>query len=234
MKNLIFNLQLFDGTPGDPPSGGGGGDSGGGNSTTKPTIRSAAETITSAGTYNNQTYTSTNSDENAVLISTTATVTLNDATVKKSGDTAATGTDADKYTIEAAKDANGNALNTFKIIIDKAKIKVDEYEAAAPSTAAPAPAAEEKPVPAPVKKPSAEQKTAPEAAGESVNAPMPGIIVKVNVANGQAVKAGDVLVVLEAMKMENEIAATTNGTVKSVLATEGLQVATGDPLAVIE
>ena len=70
-------------------------------------------------------------------------------------------------------------------------------------------------------------------AGEPVNAPMPGNILKVNVTSGQAVKAGDVLCVLEAMKMENEIMAPKDGTVTQVLVSKGANVDTGAPLVVI-
>ena len=70
-------------------------------------------------------------------------------------------------------------------------------------------------------------------AGEAVSAPMPGAIVKVLVSQGQAVKAGDVLCVLEAMKMENDITAPKAGTVTQVVATKGASVSTGDPLVII-
>ena len=62
---------------------------------------------------------------------------------------------------------------------------------------------------------------------------MPGTILKVNVQNGQAVKAGQVLVVLEAMKMENEIMAPKDGTVTAVAVQKGASVDTGAPLVFI-
>ena len=69
--------------------------------------------------------------------------------------------------------------------------------------------------------------------GECVASPMPGNILKVNVVPGQTVKEGDVLVILEAMKMENEILAPKNGTVTQVAVTKGATVETGAPLVFI-
>ena len=74
---------------------------------------------------------------------------------------------------------------------------------------------------------------APVAGGEKINAPMPGNILEVKVATGASVKKGDVLIILEAMKMENEIMAPCDGTVKQVLVNKGATVNSGDPLVVI-
>ena len=123
---------------------------------------------------------------------------------------------------------------TYEVEVEAGKaMLLSEYEAAAPS----APAA---PVAAPVTAPAAPAApvapAAPAAvtgAGEAVNAPMPGTILKVNVTQGQAVKEGDVLCVLEAMKMENDIIAPKSGTVTQVVAAKGASVSTGDPLIVI-
>ena len=109
---------------------------------------------------------------------------------------------------------------------------LDEYEAVAP--AAPAPVAAPAPAAAPVAAAAAPVAAAVvTGAGEAVNAPMPGTIVKVNVAQGQTVKAGDVLCVLEAMKMENDITAPKDGTVSQVVIAKGATVSSGDPLVVI-
>ncbi|WPX08536.1 biotin/lipoyl-containing protein [Anaerocellum danielii] len=70
--------------------------------------------------------------------------------------------------------------------------------------------------------------------GIKVSAPMPGKILSVNVQEGQKVKRGDVLFILEAMKMENEIMAPEDGTVEKVLVSKGSQVASGDILAILK
>ena len=74
---------------------------------------------------------------------------------------------------------------------------------------------------------------APTASGTQVKAPMPGTILAVKASAGQAVKAGDVIVVLEAMKMENDIVAPCDGTVKEIVVTKGTTVNTDDVLAII-
>lgn len=71
------------------------------------------------------------------------------------------------------------------------------------------------------------------AGGEKIAAPMPGTILSVNVQNGSAVKKGDILFILEAMKMENEIMAPCDGTVASVSVTKGAAVDSGALLCVI-
>ena len=100
---------------------------------------------------------------------------------------------------------NGNVYEITLEVIDKADIKA----APAAPVAAAAPAA-------------------PVAAGATtITAPMPGTILKVNVQNGATVKKGDVLMVLEAMKMENEIMAPADGTVASVNVAQGASVEAG-------
>ena len=115
---------------------------------------------------------------------------------------------------------------TYEVEVEAGKaMLLDEYEAIVPTAAPAAPAA----APAPVAAPAA----AAPVAGDAVTAPMPGNILKVNVTAGQAVKEGDVLVVLEAMKMENEILAPKACTVKQVLVSKGSTVDTGATLVVL-
>ena len=104
---------------------------------------------------------------------------------------------------------NGNVYEITLEVIDKSEIKAQPAPAAAPAAA---PAVQ---------------------GAQSVTAPMPGTILKVNVSNGQAVKKGDVLMVLEAMKMENEIMAPCDATVSSVNVANGASVETGTVLCTL-
>ena len=117
---------------------------------------------------------------------------------------------------------------TYEVEVEAGQaMLVDEYEAYAPAPAA---------VPAPVAAaPAAASVSAAPAlaAGEVVKSPMPGNILKINVTVGQKVNEGDTLLVLEAMKMENEIAAPRAGTVAQIIVSKGTVVETGAPLVVI-
>lgn len=119
---------------------------------------------------------------------------------------------------------------TYEVEVEKGKaILLDEYEALAPAPAA-APVAA-----APAAAPVAAAPAAPVnlAAGETVAAPMPGNILRIDVNQGDVVKAGQILVILEAMKMENEIVAPKDGTIAQVVTSKGAVVETGTPLVII-
>ena len=126
---------------------------------------------------------------------------------------------------------------TYEVEVEAGKaMLVDEYEAYAPAPAASAPAS----APAAAAAPAAPAaSTAPaaapavQAAGETITAPMPGNILRIEVTNGAAVKAGQILIVLEAMKMENEILAPRDGTVAQIIVQKGSTVETGSPLVVL-
>ena len=119
---------------------------------------------------------------------------------------------------------------TYEVEVEHGKaMLLDEYEAIAPAPVAAAPVAA-----APVAAaPAAAAAPAVTGAGDAVTAPMPGNILKVNVNVGDKVKEGQVLVVLEAMKMENEIMAPKDGTVTQVVVSKGSTVDTGAPLVVL-
>lgn len=120
---------------------------------------------------------------------------------------------------------------TYEVEVERGEaILLDEYDALVPTApAAPAPVAA--PVAAAAPAPAAP--AAPVAAGTVVAAPLPGNILAINVKEGDAVKAGDVLVLIEAMKMENEVVAPSDGVVKQIAVSKGAVVATGDTLLVI-
>ncbi len=115
----------------------------------------------------------------------------------------------------------------YEVEVEKGEAVIQaEYEAALPQ-ATPVAATQEV-VAAPSVAPVA---TAPASAGaNSVTAPMPGTINAVKVTSGQQVKKGDVLFILEAMKMENEIYADKDGKVGQVFVQKGASVSTGSPL----
>ena len=117
---------------------------------------------------------------------------------------------------------------TYEVEVERGEaMLLDEYEAAMPAPAAPAPAST-----APAAAPTAPASPSA-AAGTVVPAPLPGTVLDIRVREGEAVKAGQVLLLIEAMKMENEVAAPADGTVKQLAVTKGQTVATGDTLLVL-
>ena len=108
----------------------------------------------------------------------------------------------------------------YEVVVEEADINAKFTKAETPKAAPAAPAAA----------PKAAAPKAASAGATAVNAPLPGNILKVKATQGSAVKKGDLLCVLEAMKMENEILAPADGTVTAVYAKEGTSVNTGDVL----
>ena len=137
----------------------------------------------------------------------------------------------------AIAEESGMSPNSFRITNVSA---APAAPVAAAPVAAPAPAPAAAPAPAPAPAPAAEAAPAPAAApvsvgaGETpVNSPMPGSIFKIECTVGQSVKAGDVLIVLEAMKMEIEVSAPVDGTVKAIAVSTGATVNTDDLLVTL-
>ncbi len=140
-------------------------------------------------------------------------------------------------------------MKTFKVTVDSQTytVKVEEIADnsnqgagnAAPNPGSQAVAAT--PKPAPKKETPATEQKQEEAAkpapstgeGYTLKAPMPGSVLEIKVSAGDSVKDGDVLLVLEAMKMENELTASQPGTVSEVLVKKGDSVNSGDPLVVL-
>ena len=131
-------------------------------------------------------------------------------------------------------------MKKFNITVNGKTYEVEVEEvggavAAAPRVSAPAPVA----APTPAKAAASASAPAPKAAtpppvgAEVISAPMPGKIMNIKVQAGQVVKAGDLILTLEAMKMENEIFCGAAGTVKEVRVSEGAAVNPGDVLVVI-
>ena len=114
-------------------------------------------------------------------------------------------------------------MNNYKVNVNGTAYEVEIEEMSGAPAAAPVAAA-----------PAAAPAPAASGAGESITSPMPGNILAVNVAAGDAVKKGQVLMVLEAMKMENEIMAPRDGKVASVAVAKGAAVESGALLCTIQ
>ena len=120
-------------------------------------------------------------------------------------------------TVKAVSVSEGQSVNQGDVLIEF------QADAVAAPVAAPAPKA----APAPVAAPA--PKAAP-AGANAVTAPLPGTITQILVKVGQQIKAGDTVVMMEAMKMENSITAEYDGTVKAILVQQGAQVQSGEAL----
>ena len=129
-------------------------------------------------------------------------------------------------------------MKRFQVVVNGNSYEVEVEELAAGVSASPVAPTNAPPV-APAAPAAAAPKakaatSAPESAGANkVTAPMPGKIVNVSVAAGQAIKEGDIVCILEAMKMENEVFASASGTIASVNVNAGDAVETGDVIVTI-
>jgi biotin carboxyl carrier protein len=112
------------------------------------------------------------------------------------------------------------------------EVEVPGHVAAAPKVKPIKPAAAAAPAAAPTAAPAAAPAAPKKAtgAGQAVTAPLPGTITSIEVKEGDAVKAGQTVIVMEAMKMANNITAECDGTVKAILVQQGAQVQSGDAL----
>ena len=137
-----------------------------------------------------------------------------------------------KYEVEVEKleaykslDRNGVAAPAAPVLPASAPVQRPAAPAPAPVAAAPAPAPASAAAPAP--------KAAAPAGATTVEAPMPGKILNIKVSAGQAVKFGETVIVMEAMKMETEIVAPADGTVSKILVKAGDSVDTGAALVAL-
>lgn len=123
----------------------------------------------------------------------------------------------------------------YEVEVEKGEAVIQaEYEAALPAAAPVAPVAAPAPVQAQAPAaPAASAPAAPAGAG-TVLSPLPGNINEIRFSAGQTVKAGDVVIILEAMKMENEVVAPKAGTLSKIHVQKGAVVNTGDPLFDVE
>jgi biotin carboxyl carrier protein len=113
------------------------------------------------------------------------------------------------------------------------EVEMPQSERKVQRPAAPAAAPKAAPV---AKAASAPAPAAPAASagGRPINAPLPGVVIKINAKVGDKVSTGDTILVLEAMKMENNITADSNGTIKAILCKEGDQVQSGQALVELD
>ena len=119
-------------------------------------------------------------------------------------------------------------MRRFNITVNGVSYDVEVEEVSGNAAPAAAPKAAPAAAPKAAPKAVAPKAAAPVAGGEQVKAPMPGNVLDVKVSVGQSVKNGETLLILEAMKMENEIAAPADGVVASINVTKGATVNTGD------
>jgi len=129
-------------------------------------------------------------------------------------------------------------MRKFNITVNGNTYEVEVEEIGGVSAPAPAPVQRTAPAPtaapaAPAQQPKAAPKAAAPAGGTTVTAPMPGTIVDIKVTEGSNVETGQVLIILEAMKMENEIMAPVSGKVVSINVSKGASVNAGDVLVVL-
>ena len=124
-------------------------------------------------------------------------------------------------------------MRKYNVTVNGVTYEVLVEEVSAAGAVAPAPVAAPVAAPAPSAAAAPAAAPAPVGAGEAVKAPMPGTIMKINVAVGDKVKKGDIVCVLEAMKMENEIFAPVDGTITSLPVSKGASVQTDEVLATI-
>lgn len=122
---------------------------------------------------------------------------------------------------------------TYEVEVEKGEaVLLKEYEAAAPAAPVAAPVATAPAAPAaPAAAPAAASVQL--GAGTAVNAPLPGTVLQIKASVGQAVKAGETVMIIEAMKMENEIVAPKDGKITSVVVQKGAAVNASDPLFTI-
>lgn len=119
---------------------------------------------------------------------------------------------------------------TYEVEVEEGEAMIlDEYEVKAPAAPAPAAAAPVAAAPAA----AAPAAAAAPVSGTAVPAPLPGNVLSIKVNQGDSVAEGDVLLIIEAMKMENEVAAPCAGTVQQISVSVGQMVNTGDTLVVI-